>query len=383
MCSSCTLLGNAVGERLASKVARVSEAFSAINLPTDCLQTDIVIPSHPWGSRNKVKLSTTGTIAAPIIGIVRSDLSSVDLSDCSLMTDPCKRFVADLPNFIAAASLPPYDIKDRRGELKGVQVIMNHDYSEGIVRFILRSSESIPRIKKLVERIQCRHPWASVISCNIQPLPAAIPEGPEEVLLTAQRFIQERYGQTTLLYAPSSFIQVTHEVAEKLYMAAADRAREGHFKEVLDLFCGVGGFSFSVAPFAQHVTGVELSATAIESAQTAAQLNEASNVDFLSADAEDFLCQGPAIAPDLVIVNPPRRGLSPGIIEKVISLAPRLILYSSCNPETFTRDVHMFIQKGNFNLESAKLFDMFPLSLHCEVLGTLSAPRYSNPSSTQ
>lgn len=382
VCSSCTLLGIPAGERLASKVARVRDAFSANNVPTDRLPTDIVIPSHPWGSRNKAKLSTTGTMAAPIIGIVRSDLSGVDLSDCALMTDSCKRFIADLPDFIAAASLPPYDIKDRRGELKGVQVIMNHDYSEGIVRFILRSSESIPRIKKLVQTIQSRHPWASVISCNIQPLPAAIPEGPEEVLLTTQRFIQERYGQTTLLYAPSSFIQVTHEVAEQLYKAAADSAQRGQFREVLDLFCGVGGFSLSVAPFAQHVTGVELSATAIESAQTAAQLNRAPNVDFLSADTEDFLNGDHAIAPDLVIVNPPRRGLSPGIIEKLITLAPRTILYSSCNPETFARDVQMFIQTGQFSLENVRLFDMFPLSFHCEVLGTLSAPRAATRSSS-
>ncbi len=374
VCSSCGLLGVPSGERLASKVKSVRAAFSACGLPIDCLHNDVVIPMHPWGSRNKAKLSTTGTIEAPVIGIVRSDLSSADLSDCSLMTTPCKEFVADLPDLIATANLTPYDIRLRCGELKGVHVVINHDYSQGIVRFVLRSSEAIPRIKKIVAKIQEQHPWATVISCNIQPLPAAILEGPEEVQLTTERFILEHYGQTKLLYAPSSFIQVTHEVAEELYLAAADFARKGNFTNVLDLFCGVGGFSLSVAPFAQRVTGVELSAHAIESAQAAATLNHASNCHFLAADTDEFLTRDRDISADLVIINPPRRGLSPIIIEKLITLAPRNILYSSCNPETFARDVQTFIQVGQFTLEKAQLFDMFPLSHHCEVLGILSAP---------
>jgi 23S rRNA (uracil747-C5)-methyltransferase len=380
-CSSCDLLRTPSGRRLTKKFDSVREVFSSFGLPTDCLNPDVVIPSHPWGSRNKVKLSITGTVASPVIGIIRSDLSSVDLRDCSLMTPPCKSFVADLPNIILSAQLTPYDIEARRGELKGVHIVITHDYSQGIIRFVLRSSEAIPRIKKAIQTIQSRHPWVTVISCTIQPLPAATLEGPEEVLLTSEQFIHERYGETTLLYAPSSFIQVTHEVAEKLYRAAGDYAREGGFSQALDLFCGVGGFSLSVAPFVKRVTGVELSAIAIASAQAAATFNGVPNVDFLSADTEDFLSRAitksPDPKPDLVIINPPRRGLSPSIIEKLLKLTPRSILYSSCNPTTFARDVKLFSEAGGLTLKSAQLFDMFPLTSHCEVLGALA----SNPPS--
>lgn len=372
-CSSCPLLGLPQGKRLPGKVELVREVFSRFGLPIDGLHTEIITPSHPWGSRNKAKLSVTGSIAAPTIGMVRSDLSSVDLRNCPLMAPACENFYLELPRFIEMAGLIPYDIEARTGELKGVHLIVNHKNSEGIVRFVLRSSEAIPRTRKIVGAIQAQHPWAKVISCNIQPLPAAILEGPEEALLTSERFIQESYGPIKLLFAPSSFIQVTQEVAEQLYLAAADFARRGNFTEVLDLFCGVGGFSYSVAPFVKHVTGVELSSTAIESARTAAALNNTTNINFFSADSEDFLNHNSSLSADLVIVNPPRRGLSPAIVARIIELAPRSILYSSCNPETFARDVHAFIRSGRFTFEGARLFDMFPLTHHCEVLGTLAA----------
>ncbi len=336
---------------------------------TPCSREPIRTPASPWGSRCKTKVSVTGTVEAPSLGIVRSDLSTQDLSECPLTPSPVQQLFATLKGIIKEANLTPYTIRERRGELKHIIVMNNHDGSEGIVRFVLRSSEAIPRISKSLAAIQARHPWVTVVSCNIQPIPAAILEGPEEEILTKERSIDVRYNDITLSFMPQSFMQVTHEIAEALYHRAASYVRENSFSRALDLFCGVGGFSLSIAPHVPHVTGVERSPMAIESARRSASRLAASNTSFFADDAEAFISQSLTHQPDLVIVNPPRRGLSEGTRRRLLELSPSALVYSSCDPETFARDVRDLTT--DYTLANLALFDMFPMSDHCEVLGIL------------
>jgi 23S rRNA (uracil747-C5)-methyltransferase len=203
----------------------------------------------------------------------------------------------------------------------------------------------------------------------VQPLPAAILEGEEEIVLTSQKSIEERYSDITLSFSPQSFMQVTHEIAEALYARAAHYVSERSFLNALDLFCGVGGFSLSIAPFVKAVTGVELSKMAIESATASAKRLQYANTTFVAADAEHFLRDAHTGSYDLVVVNPPRRGLSPTIIEKLQGIAPTTIIYSSCNPETFARDCAAL--ERDYTLSRIGLFDMFAMTEHCEVLGFL------------
>jgi 23S rRNA (uracil747-C5)-methyltransferase len=207
-----------------------------------------------------------------------------------------------------------------------------------------------------------------VVSCNIQPLHAAIPEGPEELLLTPEDTIEELYSGIPVTFAPQSFMQVTPDVAEALYRRAAAHVREQAVVSALDLFCGVGGFSFAVAPFVQSLTGVELSPKAIESASRTALRLKHSHLNFVSSDVDAYLDRGLGISsPDLVIANPPRRGLSSAVKRWVIDAAPRHFVYSSCNPETFCRDAAELAE--SYILMTLAPFDMFPLTPHIEVLG--------------
>jgi 23S rRNA (uracil747-C5)-methyltransferase len=287
------------------------------------------------------------------------------------MAAPIQKLCHDVSGFISTAALTPYDIIKRTGELKGAIIVVNHDFSQGILRFVLRSSEAITRIHKIIPTIQANHPWVQVVSCNIQSLPAAILEGPEEIILTSTTSIQERYGETSVFFSPQSFMQVTHEVAKNLYDTAATYVRSRRFSTALDLFCGVGGFSFSIAPFVKEVVGVELSKDAIQSAIRAAPLNSCPAPSFYAADVEHFLNTEKLDGVDLVVTNPPRRGLSEGIIEKLKKIQPASILYSSCNPETFARDMQLIRSHTSYQLTSLRAFDMFPLTSHWELLGTI------------
>jgi 23S rRNA (uracil747-C5)-methyltransferase len=367
-CNSCSLLSIEREKRIATKEALVLKALSDRGLTPHVIEP-IHVPVSPWGSRCKTKVSVTGSASCPSVGIVRSDLSTQDLSECPLTPLHVQELFITLKEVIRERNLTPYNIEERTGELKNIIVMNNHDASQGIVRFVLRSPEAIPHVRESVAEIQARHPWVSVISCNIQPIPAAILEGPEEEILTHQRSIEVRYNDITLSFMPQSFMQVTHEIAEALYHRAANYVRENSFSRALDLFCGVGGFSLSIASSVPHIIGVEVSLMAVESAHHSASRMAASHASFFAADVENFLSHSLTDQPDLVIVNPPRRGLSEGIRKRLLDLNPAAILYSSCDPETFARDVSGMT--SNYDLKTLAPFDMFPMTNHCEVLGIL------------
>ncbi len=368
LCRSCSLLSLPSGSRLDAKVSKTLSTLRQNGVTPDDVES-IRFPLQPWGSRRKVKMNVSGTVAEPIIGIIRPDRTAVDLVECPLTPVPTQELLKALRSVIQAADLSPYDIDARSGELKNIIILGNHDSSQAILRFVLRSTESVPRIRKQVAEIRRAFPWVTVVTCNIQPTPAAILEGAEEIILTDTTRIEERYGTISLLFSPQSFMQVTHEIAEALYARAARYVAERSFSSALDLFCGVGGFSLALAPHVSKITGVELSPTAIESATLSASRLGYENASFVADDAERFLERAPQPACDLVIVNPPRRGLTPPIVSKLREFSPSTIIYSSCNPETFARDCAAF--GDSYTLSRLGVFDMFPMTEHCEVLGFL------------
>lgn len=368
-CLSCSLLGINPGSRITQKVTALETTLTQYKVRPRTA-APIILPTHPWQSRHKLKLSVTGSVESPTIGITRTDGSSVELLECPLAPEPLRSLLYRIKDLITTHRITPYDIKARTGELKYIIVTSTRDNSQGIVRFVLRSSESIPRIRKIIPELQRAFPWVRVVSCNIQPIPAAILEGPDEMVLSHESSITEHFGGVALHLTPQAFMQVTPEVAAQLYASAAQHAQQLRPRLVLDLFCGVGGFSLHVAPYAQRVVGVELTPAAIACAQRSAAEAGYSHTEFHAADVEQFLDSPHDLAPDMVIVNPPRRGLSEGIIARLRRLAPKTILYSSCNPETFARDVQLL--SPTYALEHLSPFDMFPLTMHCEVVGLLT-----------
>ncbi len=367
-CQSCSLLRIRPGGRIPSKEKSVGVCLQTLIEPTTI--QPLIYSADPWESRYKIKMVVSGTMANPSIGIIRKDLSTADLCDCPLTPQPIRKLLWHLRATIATHKLPPYDVAARTGELKHIIVMANTGMTEGILRFVLRSSEAVPRIRKAIGEIQHLFPWVSVVSCNIQPLPAAILEGEEEVVLTEVTHMKQHFGEIPLYFAPQSFMQVTPTVAAQLYTSVATYVAQHRFSSALDLFCGVGGFSLHIAPHVDTVTGVELSAAAIESAQKSAHEASIHNATFIAADVEAFLASQSDLRPDLIVVNPPRRGLSDPIRQHLCQMAPRVILYSSCNSETFARDVQDLA--GSYQLQRVQPFDMFPMTDHCEVLGVLN-----------
>lgn len=367
-CRSCTLLSEGTYAAAADRKEQI--------LHSRAEQAGITAPILPlfrpqtiFPSRAKAKLAVAGTLDAPIFGLIDSALNARDLPDCPLHFPLINDLLRLIRARLAGYKLVPYDVRSRRGELKGVILVANAAQSEALVRFVLRSTEALPRVRKLAAELCALRPELKTVSVNIQPLPAAIPEGPEEILLSAQGAITENYGCCTILIQPQSFVQVTPESAAALYTHAAAVAARVGAKKVLDLFCGAGAFLLACAPGIEAGRGYEISEAAAEGAQAAAGQAGHAQLQFSARDIET---QGVPedFDPDFVIVNPPRRGLTARVRGLLGGLPARHVLYSSCNPESLFRDLGEL--SSDFKVIELAPFDMFPFTEHLETAALLA-----------
>ncbi len=366
-CFSCSLLDKSADEYLSTKEQYLTDAFGTTFPSTNILP--FWTPRAAFASRNKAKLSVSGKIENPCIGLTDSNLSGVELLDCPLHKPELNEILHTIKTLIPKYKLTPYDIKSRTGELKGLILKTNENSSETILRFILRSSESIIRIKKAIVEIQNKHPQVKVISANIQPIPHAILEGEVEQVLTKKDYITEKFGEISLVFGPQSFSQVTHETAEELYSYVTSLIKKSGALSMLDLYCGVGGFSLSAAKSLNSICGIELSENAVKNAKLGAELNGIKNAKFYCQDVKSYIETQNSSSIDLIVCNPPRRGLGKETTEQVLRILPRYLIYSSCNPESLLQDLSKL--KSEYKLLSLKAFDMFPLTKHLEVVAYL------------
>jgi len=309
--------------------------------------------------RNKAKMVVGGTVDAPTLGILDGARRGVDLSECAITATGIRAVLPTIKAFISTARLVPYDVAARRGELKHV-LLTQAPNGAIMVRFVLRSTEALPRLRKHLPGLTAALPARSVATANILPAHVALLEGDEEHLLTTNDALTMRVGELDLSLPPRSFFQTNTEVAGALYRQAADWADNLTPARIWDLYCGVGGFALHVARPGRTVVGVEASAAAIAAANAAG----VSGVSFVADDATRWARLQPT-PPDLVIVNPPRRGLGLDLAEWIEHSGVGAVIYSSCNPDTLAADLH---RMPSLRPRSARVFDMFPQTEHLEVM---------------
>jgi 23S rRNA (uracil747-C5)-methyltransferase len=251
--------------------------------------------------------------------------------------------------------------------LKYLLVTLAEHTNELMVRFVLRSQEPVARMRKHLPELLAALSGLRVVSVNLQPEHKAVLEGDKEILLTKQESLTMRLNGIPLHLRPKSFFQTNSAVAEALYRQGREWVEELDPQTVWDLFCGVGGFALHVADGRREVTGIELSAEAIASAELSRDELDLQRVYFRALDVNDFAI-GNAQVPELVIVNPPRRGIGTELCRFLEQSAVRWVIYSSCNAESLARDL---AQMPSLHLRRARLLDMFPHTSHYEVITLL------------
>ena len=362
VCRSCTLLAEPYPEQVDAQARHVRTVLGdppgVAWLPT--------VTSAEAGFRNKAKMVVAGTVDAPTLGILDGHGHGIDLQGCPLYPPAVSAAFAPLADFVTRARLTPYDVPTRTGELKHVLVTGSPD-GELMVRFVLRSTEALSRIRKHLPRLQADLPHLVVASVNVQPAHAAVLEGDREIPLTERETLTMRVNGLDLHLRPRSFFQTNTDVAAALYRQAVAWADESDVSSAWDLYCGVGGFALHLARPGRQVVGVETSAEAVASAELTARDAGLPGARFLVGDATAFALAASDV-PDLVVVNPPRRGLGEPLSRWLETSGVPRVLYSSRHAGSLARDLaHM----PSLRLVRAQVLDMFPHTAHHEVLTLL------------
>ncbi|PWK97739.1 23S rRNA (uracil747-C5)-methyltransferase [Pantoea allii] len=369
-CRSCQWLEKPYSQQLDEKQSQLTQLLAAFPvkhwLPP--------VTSAQQGFRNKAKMVVSGSVERPIFGIVQRNGEATDLCACPLYPDSFSPVLASLKPFIARAGLTPYNIERQRGELK--YLLLTESTQGGMMlRFVLRSHTKLEQLRNTLPWLQQQLPQLRVISANIQPVHMAILEGDEEIALTPTQSLADVFNGVPLWIRPQSFFQTNPQVASALYATARDWVRQLPITSMWDLFCGVGGFGLHCASPEIQLTGIEISAEAIACAQRSAQMLALDNVSFAALDSTAFATESDAV-PQLVLVNPPRRGIGQGLCDYLRTMAPDYVLYSSCNPQTMAQDI---ARLSDYDVTQVQLFDMFPHTAHFEVLTLLTHQRLGGP----
>ncbi|MEE3662628.1 23S rRNA (uracil(747)-C(5))-methyltransferase RlmC [Brenneria sp. g21c3] len=362
-CRSCQWLEKTYPQQLADKQQHLTDLLQS--RPVE--QWLPVCPSAQSAFRNKAKMVVSGSVERPLLGMLHRDGEAVDLCDCPLYPDSFAPVFAALKIFIARAGLTPYNVGRRRGELKYLLLTESRWRGAFMLRFVLRSEKKLDQLRAALPWLQQQLPQLEVISVNIQPVHQAIMEGETEIILSDASSLAERLNHVPLYIRPQSFFQTNPQVAAALYATARDWVAELNIRSMWDLFCGVGGFGLHCASPTMRLTGIEISAEAIACARLSAEQLGLTQLAFQALDSTQFAVANARI-PDLVLVNPPRRGIGRELCDYLSRMAPDYILYSSCNAESMVKDMDVMT---NYRAVRVQLFDMFPHTAHYEVLTLL------------
>ena len=242
------------------------------------------------------------------------------------------------------------------------------------------NGKKLPHIPELIGKLKKISGFTTlVLAVNTRPGNAIL--GDEFITLYGPGYIEDTLCGLKFRLSPRSFYQVNHYQAERLYEAAISQAEITQNDLVLDLYCGVGTITLATAKAAGKVIGVEVIEQAVEDAKDNAKRNGIENAEFFCGDAGkaalDLEAKG--IKPDVIVVDPPRKGLNADTIEALDRMDPRRIVYVSCDPATLARDVALLKERG-YTLKNAMAADLFPRCAHVESIVTMIkvADKYEN-----
>lgn len=361
-CSSCQWLDKPYSQQLIDKQNNLEQLLRSLVVG----HYFSPVTSQESAFRNKAKMVVSGSVEKPVLGILSVQGDPLDLCDCPLYEDALKSAFPVLKVLIAKAGLVPYNIERKKGELKFILLTQNES-GQLMLRFVLRSEKKIAQLRGALPWLLTALPQLEVVSVNIQPVHMAILEGDTEIILTSQQVLKQQINQVPLFIRPGSFFQTNSVVAARLYATAQSWIKPLSVNYLWDLFCGVGGFGLHCADSHARLTGIEINQEAIACAKQSAKLLGLDNIHFQALDSTQF-AMGCESSPELVIVNPPRRGIGLSLCQFFSQLLPNYILYSSCNAESMARDISRL---ESYDIRYVQLFDMFPHTAHYEVLALL------------
>ncbi len=371
VCGGCSFHHMDYAEETRLKAQRVRDCLNRIG--GECLEEIPILPaptSH--GYRNKAQYPVSQSKGKAYAGFFRAGSHEVVENDrCLILPREMDKVKDIVINYVNQYSISVYDETAHTGLLRHIYVRRGAVSGEILVCLAV-NGRTLPHGEVLVNMLQNVSGFTTlVLSVNTKKTNVVL--GEEEIVLFGPGYIEDTLCGLTFRLSPKSFYQVNHHQAQRLYETAIAQGEITSQDTVLDLYCGVGTITLAMAKAAGKVIGVEVVPQAVEDARENAKRNGIFNAEFFCGDAGQAALELEAqgIRPDVVVVDPPRKGLNADCIEALSKMSPRRIVYVSCDPATLGRDVALLKQRG-YRLVNALACDLFPRCAHIESIVCLS-----------
>ena len=362
-CSGCQLQNLTYEEQLHLKQVKLIAMLGRYGHVSEIIGMD-----DPHHYRNKVQAAFGMKDGRMISGVYQSATGRIVPTDECLLEDRiADAIVVTIRKLCPGFKIKAFDLRTGRGFLRHIMVRRGFVTGE-IMVVLVTAPGQFPSRASFVNELLRRHPEITTVVWNINPTETALMLGAQSEVLYGEGYIRETLCGLTFRLSPRSFYQVNPVQTEVLYSTARAYAALTGKETVIDAYCGTGTIGLSVAKDAGRVLGVEVNRDAVSDAKRNAEENGVKNIRFYASDAGEFMekCAARGEKIDVVITDPPRAGCSPKFLHSLMTLAPKRIVYVSCNPETLARDLHTLTTKGGYRVRKIQPVDMFPFTSHVE-----------------
>ncbi len=366
-CGGCQLRHMTYEEELIFKRQKVQDALQRIGGWKGTVSV-IHGAKDPFRYRNKIQFPVA---EGPRVGFFRARSHEViDAPDCLLQPVPATRLRAAFQAWMAEHKIPAYDERTHTGLIRHFYVRVNR--LGQTLCAVVANGRQLPFQDALLQALRQAEPALVGVVLSVNQEQTNVILGKTHHLLWGQDFLEDALCGLTFRLSVPSFYQVNRAQTEVLYGRALAFAGLTGTETVLDLYCGIGTITLAMARQARQVIGAEVVSTAVEDARANAQRNGISNAEFLCADAgqaaQELARRG--LHPDVICVDPPRKGLALPVIDAIVQMSPRRLVYVSCDPATLARDVNLLSERG-YILQTAEAADLFPRTAHVETAALL------------
>ncbi len=373
LCGGCAFHHMDYEEECRLKAERVKTCLNRIG-GENLESVPILAAPSCEGYRNKAQYPVSGKNGRVFAGFFKAGTHQVVENErCGILPFEMDRVKNSVVEYMNSCKVPAYDELTHEGLVRHIYVRRGAVSGQILVCLVI-NGRKIPQAHRLVAALRKIPGFATlVLSVNTKKGNGIL--GEEFITLFGEGYIEDVLCGLRFKLSPRSFYQVNHHQAQRLYQAAIEQAAITKDDLVLDLYCGVGAISLCMAKAARRVIGVEVIPEAVQDARDNARRNGIDNADFFCGDAGQaaLRLEEQGIRADVVVVDPPRKGLNGDTIEALHRMSPRRIVYVSCDPATLARDVALLKQRG-YVVKSVQAADLFPRCAHVESIVLLSKP---------
>ncbi len=364
-CGGCQLMHLDYMAQLRAKRQQVIDAITRIGKQRDVDVLPTLGAATPWNYRNNMQFPVGREKGKTVIGcFAQGSHAIIDTTDCRIQAQGNNAIVNAVRDVVEKLNISVYNEDRHTGVLRHV---MGRVGLDGDMVVLVTATEKLPHERELVKLLRARLPHVVSIQQNIQTYHNNVILGRETKLLWGRPTIKDRIGRLQFHISPRSFFQVNTAQAEVLYSKALEYANLTGEETVIDAYCGTGTITLFLAQKAREAYGVEIVKPAIQDAKKNARDNNVKNATFLVGDATAVLPRlaHQGIRADVVVVDPPRAGCTPVVLQTFANMHPDRIVYVSCNPASLARDLKILDELG-YHAEKVQPVDMFPMTSHVE-----------------